>query len=126
LLTLHRAYGGTVSELRLTAEEYNGHPYLALRIWQPTEGGEWRPTRKGVSIRISECARLAEALDRAAISRPTEPPPSEDGRRPATPSASAPPWFPAASVQAPEPITSAPAETTAPDPVPFDELAGGG
>jgi hypothetical protein len=68
-----------VTELRLSAEEFNGHRYLSLRLWERDQSGEWRPTRMGVSVRISKCARLAEALADVARqqSTPARPSPAQ-------------------------------------------------
>jgi hypothetical protein len=54
---------GDREELRVTLAEYKGRPYLALRVWAEGDGGGWWPVRgKGVSVRISEAGKLAEAL----------------------------------------------------------------
>ena len=57
---------GSEAELRLAREEYTAGgrqvPYLSLRLWQRFEGGPLLPTKKGISIRISEIPSLIEAL----------------------------------------------------------------
>jgi hypothetical protein len=40
------------SELRLNLCEYEGRPYLSLRLWSRGAGGEFWPTNKGCSPRI--------------------------------------------------------------------------
>jgi hypothetical protein len=62
LLALPR---GDREELRVTLDEFNGHPYLAVRVWQRDQGGSWWPTRKGVSVRLSEARDVADALSEA-------------------------------------------------------------
>ena len=57
-------------ELRVVLDEYQGHPYVSVRLWQAGQDGAFWPLKgKGVSIRLSECegvaAALQEALDRA-------------------------------------------------------------
>lgn len=65
LATFPRPRNG--EELRVTLEEYNGHPFLSLRVWAPGTGGQLWPVRgKGLSIRIREVAELAEVLARVA------------------------------------------------------------
>lgn len=58
---------GDGEELRVNLAEYNGYPYLALRVWTAGPGGQWWPVKgKGVSIRLREVAGLAEALTAVA------------------------------------------------------------
>jgi hypothetical protein len=52
-------------ELRVNLAEYQGRPYLAVRLWQRDQSGAWWPTRKGVSIRLSEARDVADALAKA-------------------------------------------------------------
>lgn len=51
-------------ELRVTLSEYQGHPYVSLRVWAPGSDGQLWPTKKGCSVRIRELADLVEALGR--------------------------------------------------------------
>jgi len=54
-------------ELRACLDEYEGHRYFTLRVWeQGRHDGEWWPTRKGVSVRLSEAHDLARVLAEAA------------------------------------------------------------
>jgi hypothetical protein len=56
---------GVEQELRVVLDEFEGHPYLALRVWQRDAAGAWWPTKKGVSVRLTEAAGVAGALQRA-------------------------------------------------------------
>jgi hypothetical protein len=71
-------------ELRVTVDEFQGHRFLGLRLWEMGQGDAWYPTRKGLSIRLNEAATVAaailEALDRAG-----GPPDASAGRTTATP-----------------------------------------
>jgi hypothetical protein len=72
--------GGPAQELRVVLDHYEGHAYLAVRVWQEGDGGVWWPVKgKGVSIRLSECEGMAEALLRARAAT------QDDARRPAGP-----------------------------------------
>jgi hypothetical protein len=54
-------------ELRVTLKSYNGHPYVALRVWERNDRGEFWPVKnKGCSVRLGEAAAVADALTRAA------------------------------------------------------------
>jgi hypothetical protein len=52
-------------ELRIESKSYNGYPYIDVRVWFTTDGGEWRPTRTGVTIRPRELDEVIAALGRA-------------------------------------------------------------
>lgn len=50
-------------ELRVSLAEYQGRPYVALRVWERGQDGQWWPVRgKGCSVRVAEARELAEAL----------------------------------------------------------------
>ena len=53
---------GQSEELRLAWSEYEGKPYLSLRLWQKGDDGALLPTKKGISIRLRELPDLTEAL----------------------------------------------------------------
>jgi hypothetical protein len=55
-------------ELRVCLSEYEGYPYISLRVWERGPGGGFWPTRKGCSVRLSEAPELAAAL--AAVAGP--------------------------------------------------------
>lgn len=60
LATFER-HGG--EELRVSLAEFNGHPFVSLRVWAPSQDGQLWPVRgKGVSVKLREVAGLAEAL----------------------------------------------------------------
>lgn len=97
LATFDRGEG---TELRVNLAEYNGHPYISIRVWERNQAGQWWPVKgKGCSIRMNEAAELAKVLDLAAI-RPTYVPkaarPQAREQKPAsaysTPTASAKPF----------------------------------
>lgn len=58
---------GKTEELRLAWDEYEGHPYLGLRVWAKLDEGKWIPTKKGLSIRLHELAELLEGLGLAVV-----------------------------------------------------------
>jgi hypothetical protein len=62
LLTLPRHDG----ELRISISQYQGNDYLSIRVWEPGayDPGLY-PTKKGVSIRISEIDHVLSALEHA-------------------------------------------------------------
>ena len=50
-------------ELRVVLKTFKDHPYVSIRVWERDQAGEFWPVKgKGVSIRISEAADVAEAL----------------------------------------------------------------
>jgi hypothetical protein len=95
--------GGNL-ELRLCRDHYEGHAYLSLRIWKRDQAGAFWPTRRGVSVRLSEAARLAELLAENAVSpRPirfeqcTPAPPPREG--PPPPKVTPPEWLTSAAAR---------------------------
>jgi hypothetical protein len=65
--------GPAGEELRLMLRSYEGHPFLDLRVWYRA-GAEWRPTKKGTSIKLTELRGLVVAL--LAIGRELFPKPN--------------------------------------------------
>jgi hypothetical protein len=54
---------GLELELRVILDAFEGHPYLALRLWQRDRAGAWWPLKgRGRSIRSAEAQGVAEAL----------------------------------------------------------------
>jgi hypothetical protein len=54
-------------ELRVSMAEYEGRPYVALRVWERGSDGEWYPVKgRGCSVRLGECDQLGAALQRVA------------------------------------------------------------
>lgn len=48
--------------IRVEITEFNGAHLLNLRIWYPTENGEFAPTKKGVTFQWNQMTALSEAL----------------------------------------------------------------
>jgi hypothetical protein len=58
---------GAGVEMRVNLAEYQGKPFISLRLWERNQSGEWWPVKgKGCSIRICEAGDLAEALNAVA------------------------------------------------------------
>ncbi|MFH1177443.1 MAG: transcriptional coactivator p15/PC4 family protein, partial [Acidobacteriota bacterium] len=53
-------------QLRVTLREYQGRPFIDLRVWFLANDNHWHPTKKGATIRRGELGRVLEALGRAA------------------------------------------------------------
>lgn len=57
---------GKRAELRVSLNEWQGVRTLDLRLWfQPKGGGDWGPSRKGVSVEAGKIDALIEVLQRA-------------------------------------------------------------
>jgi hypothetical protein len=54
------------AELRITLDSFQGRPFIGCRVWEAGQGGSWWPTKKGVSIKLSEAIRVADAIAEAA------------------------------------------------------------
>jgi hypothetical protein len=57
---------GPDAELRVSLSEFEGRPYVSLRVWErASEGAPFWPVKgKGCSVRLSEAEGLATALRR--------------------------------------------------------------
>ena len=51
--------------IRVEITEFNGTQLLNLRVWYPTDTGEFATTKKGVTFQWSQMADLSEALKSA-------------------------------------------------------------
>jgi hypothetical protein len=66
LATFPRRRNGNDEQVRVQlARVADGTPLLQLRRWYRVESGEWRPTREGVAIKVSELRDLEAAIGRA-------------------------------------------------------------
>ena len=62
LATLTRGDG---VELRVALAEFEGRPFVSLRVWERDREGRWWPVKgKGVSLRLRELPELLDALGR--------------------------------------------------------------
>lgn len=56
-------------EVRFTLTSYKERCYLDLRLWfLPTGGGEYRPTRKGITLALEYLPELKKGLERTGKS----------------------------------------------------------
>jgi hypothetical protein len=52
-------------EVRVALTSYRGHDLVDIRVFFQDEQGEWRPTKRGVSISVDSFAELREAITKA-------------------------------------------------------------
>jgi Transcriptional Coactivator p15 (PC4) len=67
LLELQRS---KAMRLRVSRSEFKGRVYIDVRQYYESEDGSWRPSSKGISLRIDELAEVARAISEAAPSAP--------------------------------------------------------
>ena len=51
--------------LRVSAEEYKGRKYVDVRLYFATDEGEWKPTKKGVTIQPEKVEEFIELIRKA-------------------------------------------------------------
>jgi hypothetical protein len=51
--------------LRISTENFKGRDYIDLRIYYEADGGEWKPTKKGVTIAPDKVDEVIELLGKA-------------------------------------------------------------
>jgi hypothetical protein len=81
---------GVEQELRIVLDAYEGHEYIAVRLWQRDASGAWWPMKgKGLSIRLGEAQGVAVALQQALdlVGQQAGTPPPERPAREAPPRA---------------------------------------
>ncbi|RMF94368.1 MAG: transcriptional coactivator p15 [Nitrospinota bacterium] len=49
-------------QIYVSLREYRGHQLIDVRTYYQTEEGEWRPTKKGVSISVDLFPELKQAI----------------------------------------------------------------
>jgi len=60
---VHQFPKNATEEVRASITEYKGHKLIDLRIYyEPEEGGERRPTKKGVTIDVGLYPELKKAM----------------------------------------------------------------
>ena len=60
-------------EVRITLREYKGNQYVDIRMFfQPKEGGDMIPTKKGITIPVGQLGELRKALKEVQDVLPTE------------------------------------------------------
>ena len=53
----------THEELRIEHTEYRGHALVSMRVWWREDDDEWRPSRKGITLRRDQVPVVMEALE---------------------------------------------------------------
>ena len=59
---LGRIPKSTVSEIRISLDEYRGFKYLSIREFYD-DSGQWKPTRKGCTIPLDSIPAFLEAVE---------------------------------------------------------------
>lgn len=70
LATIERGDREHPEQLRVSLDEFTSndgkrHRYVSIRVWFEASDGEWRPTKKGTTIRRKELEAAAKALEQA-------------------------------------------------------------
>jgi hypothetical protein len=52
-------------EVRVSLTSYRGHDLVDIRVFFQDEQGEWRPTKRGVSLSVDSFAELRDAIVKA-------------------------------------------------------------
>jgi hypothetical protein len=49
-------------QIHVTLREYRGHQLIDLRTYYQADNGEWRPTKKGISLSVELFSELKQAI----------------------------------------------------------------
>jgi len=55
----------SLEEIRIDLSEFNGHNLAGIRIFYDAGNDDWRPTKKGITIKITLLDNLIEGLQTA-------------------------------------------------------------
>ena len=55
----------STERIRVTVTEYKGHKFIDCRVYYEDNQGEWRPTKKGISLNLETIDGVAEAIKKA-------------------------------------------------------------
>ncbi len=56
---------GETEVVRVSAEEYKGRKYVDIRIYFENDAGEWKPTKKGVTVAPEKVDEFMELIRKA-------------------------------------------------------------
>ncbi len=76
--TIHSSQKNTVEQVQASITTYKGREYADIRAYCQTDDGEWRPTRKGLTLALDLLPELEEAVRK--LRKATEPS-SQEGDR---------------------------------------------
>ena len=60
---MHAMKKNSFQQIRLTEDEYNGHPFLDVRIYVKGEGGKYYPTRQGLAVPLERIDAFADLVE---------------------------------------------------------------
>ena len=59
---IHEFNRNSTEKVRFSLNSFKGHEYADLRIFYETDEGEWRPTKKGLTVSIELVEELYEGI----------------------------------------------------------------
>ena len=63
---IHSFQKNPEEEVRFSLKDYKERQYLDLRLWfQPSKGGEYLPTKKGLTLSVEFLPELKKGVERA-------------------------------------------------------------
>lgn len=73
---VHKFQKNPEEEIRMTLRDYKDRRYLDVRLWfQPSNGGDYRPSKKGITFSVDHLDELKKGLERvkkAAVEMPLQ------------------------------------------------------
>jgi hypothetical protein len=54
--------------LRISAEEFKGRKYVDVRVYFENDEGEWKPTKKGITIQPDKIEEFVDLIKKAGKS----------------------------------------------------------
>lgn len=50
-------------KIRVSISEYKGHKFIDVRVYFEDDSGEWKPTKKGITVSKDNVDKLVELLN---------------------------------------------------------------
>ena len=60
-IVVHEFEKNSMERVGASLSTYRGHQYIDLRVFYEADGGEWRATKKGLTVRPEQLPELEEA-----------------------------------------------------------------
>ena len=61
---IHKFNKSSIEEVRITRTTWNGKEYVDIRNYYETEDGEWKPTKKGVTVTLDSVNDLIAGIEK--------------------------------------------------------------
>jgi hypothetical protein len=65
-MIIHEFEKNAIEKVQVAVNEFRGNDYFNIRIWFEDDGGEYKPSPKGITLNVDLLPELQKALKKAA------------------------------------------------------------